>query len=183
MMHSHNVAQRMQWRRHFGWLTLLVVALLIECSASPAEAAVRGQPFDASYAGSFAITGDIGQSVLFVIEETGSGFAPTTLGNFSYASAVMQNLARVPDGCGSNSSTGVDGAAILTFSDGQVRLKRISGTSCFAFPTLHIEERWIITSGTGRYLGATGDIARVADGDVRSRVLRGTLSGLIQHDH
>lgn len=181
-MQYSTIKSRALWRWQYGLMTTLAIVLLIGSAASRAAAIHRVQPVEAAFTGTFAITGDIGQSVLFVIEETGSGNEQTELGHFSYTSTVTQNLARVPDGCGSNSSTGVAGTAVLSFSDGELRLKRSSGTSCFAFPAIHIEEQWVIASGTGRYLGATGDLLRIADGDVRYRTTRGTFSGVIRLD-
>jgi hypothetical protein len=153
--------------------------LLLALSAPPASAGQDASPFEARFAGEFAVTEDVGGSGIFVVEEVGSG-AEAALGEFTYTGSVFQSQARAPAGCGGGSSTGVDGAAVLSFADGDLRLQRTAGTSCFAFPTIHVEEQWVIASGTGNYVGATGKLSRELDGNVRLGTAVGTLSGSIR---
>lgn len=60
----------------------------------------------------------------------------TSLGEFSYAGTVTQNVAHVPAGCGPFSSSGADGEMTLTFGDGQMLLRRTSTEGCFEFPLI-----------------------------------------------
>jgi hypothetical protein len=136
-------------------------------------------PFEASFAGTFSVAGDVGRSVLFVVQESGTGTTQASAA-FNYTSSVLQNLARTPPGCGPSSSTGVDGFAVLSFGDGELTLKRIAGTSCFAFPNITVEEQWIIGGGTGAYAGATGALWRRMTGDVRFGSASGSLTGAIR---
>ncbi len=131
--------------------------------------------------GDFWIAGDVGKSVLFIVEESGDG-NEQTFGDFAYEASLLHNLARKPPGSSDpNSSTAVGGSAVLTFADGQIRLKRISGTAIFLFPTITVEEQWVIASGTGNYVGATGKLSRQFVGDVRfGTVADGTLEGTIE---
>ncbi len=158
---------------------MLMMLVLGGVTARPATAQPNAGPLEANFTGEFWIAGDVGKSVLFIVEETGSG-QEQTLGNFSYAASLRQNLARTPPGCGPNSSTGVDGSAVLSFADGEINLKRTSGTVCFAFPFINVEEKWVITSGTGSYTGTTGQVSRQLTGDVRSGTTAGTISGTIK---
>jgi hypothetical protein len=145
----------------------------------PVAAQPNTGPFEANFKGSFRLAGDVGKSVLFMVEEAGSG-QEQALGNFSYSASLLQNLARIPPGCGPDSSTGVDGSAVLSFADGEINLKRTSGTVCFDFPYINVEEKWIIASGTGSYIGATGKLSRQLTGDVRFGTTVGKLSGAIK---
>lgn len=170
------------FRRRLGLMALLVAVMLIGLTATQAAAKPTSNAFEAAFMGVFEITGDIGGSGLFVVEETGSGIEQTELGAFAYTTSVFQNLARVPAGCGRNSSTGVGGSAVLTFAGGQLRLHRTSGAVCFSFPTIRVEEEWVIASGTGDYVGATGKLSREFVGDVRFGAAAGTIRGVIRHN-
>ena len=173
-------------KRALGVVSFLAVCFL----AGPATPQATERPpsdsqrFEATFSGSFGVVGDDERAVLFLVAESGKGeqTSKPTSRTFTYAASVLQNLARIPRGCGPNSSTGVDGFAVLTFVDGQIVLKRISGSACFAFPTIHVEERWRIVSGTGAYVGAEGKLSRQLDGDVRFGTVAGTMSGSIDFD-
>ncbi|MBM4028627.1 MAG: hypothetical protein FJ280_25010 [Planctomycetes bacterium] len=106
-------------RRRLGLMALLVAVMLVGLTATQAAAKPTANAFETAFTGVFEIAGDIGGSGLFVVEETGSGIEETELGAFTYTTSVFQNLARVPVGCGRNSSTGVGGSAVLTFADGR----------------------------------------------------------------
>lgn len=162
-----------------AFICLLVVTLLIGDINGQASAAQASDPFNATFTGNFSITGDVGKSVLFMVVESGSGNETEKLGAFTYSTSLLHNLALTPSGCGSGSSTGVDGSGILTFTDGQLRLHRVSGITCFAFPTIQVEEQWVITSGTGAYTGATGKLSRNLVGDVRFGTSVGSFNGTI----
>lgn len=165
--------------RVFYLVSILTAFLLVSLAVPQATAKPNTSPFEANFEGKFWIAGDVGKSVLFIVEETGNG-QEQALGNFSYTASLRQNLARTPPGCGPNSSTGVDGSAVLSFADGEINLKRTSGTVCFAFPYINVEEKWIIASGTGNYIGATGQVSRQLTGDVGSGTTEGTISGAIK---
>jgi hypothetical protein len=92
---------------------------------------------------------------------------------------LIQNLARIPAGCGPNSSTGVDGKAVLNFGDGTIRLKRTSGLACFSFPFVNLDEEWVVTSGTGNYVGVSGKLTRHGVGNVIDGSFVGYVSGTI----
>jgi hypothetical protein len=165
-----------------GLIALLVVVMLVGLTATHAAAEPASNPFEAAFTGIFEITGDVGESGLFVVVEAGSGAEQTGFGAFTYRTSVFQNLARLPAGCGRNSSTGVDGSAVLTFADGQLALHRTSGTVCFAFPTIRVEEEWVVASGTGDLIGVTGRLSREFVGDVRFGTAVGTVRGVIRHN-
>lgn len=167
-------------KRISGLISILVVVMLISLTAPQATAKQTTNPFAATFTGNFEITGDVGESGLFIVEESGSGNEQEKLGAFTYTTSVLQNLARTPPGCGRNSSTGVDGSAVLTFADGQLKLQRISGIVCFSFPTIRVEDHWVIASGTGNYVGTTGTLSRELDGDVRFGTAVGTIIGAIK---
>jgi hypothetical protein len=161
-------------------ICILVVILLIGVTNGQAVAEQTSDPFEATFTGNFYITVDVGKSGLFIVEETGSGNEVENLGSFTYTTSLLHNLALTPPGCGSGSSTGVDGSGISTFADGQLWLHRVSGITCFEFPTIRVEEQWVITSGTGAYTGATGKLSRNLIGDVRFGTSVGSLSGTIK---
>ena len=160
-------------------VSILAVVLLVSLAAPQATAKQTSSLFEATFTGEFRIAGDVGKSVLFVVEESHIG-EELTLGAFTYTAFLLHNVARIPPDCYPGSSTGVDGSAVLTFGDDQIRLKRISGTACFEFPTVEIEEQWVIASGTGNYRGATGKLSRQLDGDVGSWTAVGTINGTIR---
>lgn len=163
-----------------AFIGILIVILLVGLTNGQAAAEQTSDPFDATFSGNFYITGDDGKSGLFIVEETGSGNEVANLGSFTYTTSLLHNLAVTPTGCGSGSSTGVDGSGIFTFADGQLRLHRVSGITCFEFPTIRVEEQWVIASGTGAYSGATGKLSRNLIGDVRFGTSVGSLSGTIK---
>jgi hypothetical protein len=153
--------------------------LLVSLSAQQTAAHPAFAAFDADIYGFFAVSGANGESPLFVVQESGSGYE-TTLGDFTYTTYLLHNLARIPKGCGPDSSTAVDGIGVFTFADGQMRLERVSGTACFEFPNIVLEEDWRIASGTGAYIGATGKLVRTYDGDVRTGAGVGAFNGSIR---
>jgi hypothetical protein len=175
---NHAMIDPFTLKRVLVSVTILMMLVLGGIAAQPVEAQPNTGPFEANFRGKFWVVDDVGKSVLFIVEEAGSG-QEQALGNFSYAASLPQNLARTPPGCGPNSSTGVDGSAILSFADGEITLKRTFGTVCFAFPLINVEENWVITSGTGSYIGATGKLSRQLAGDVRFGTTVGTISGAI----
>jgi hypothetical protein len=162
-------------------LLVLAVFLLVSLVFPQPAAGKTSSLFEATLTGDFGITGDVGGSPLFIVEESGTG-NEKILGAFTFESYLTHNLARVPPGCGPNSSTGVGGSSVLTFVDGsgQLKLKRISGTACFSFPFVTAEEEWVISSGTGNYVGASGKLSRQYVADVRSWIAVGPLSGTIK---
>jgi hypothetical protein len=162
-------------KRVFFLIPILAVFLLVSLAAASRTSSL----FEATFTGDFWVAEDVGKSVLFIVEEAGNGYEQT-FGDFTYETSLLHNLARIPQGCGPNSSTGVDGLAVLTLTDGQIRLKRISGTACFVFPTIFIEEQWVIASGTGNHVGATGKLSRQLEGDVLSGTAVGTINGTIK---
>lgn len=164
------------------WLKLALTASLV-LALAPMDFAVGGDafPFDAGIDGQFEVTEFIGDSPLFVVEESGVGYEPT-LGAFTYTTYLFHNLARVPDDddCGTFSSTAVGGSGVLNFADGQMRLQRVSGTACLMSSIIVLEEWWRIASGTGAYVGATGSLIREFYGDVPSGLGQGTIQGTIR---
>ncbi len=157
----------------------LVASMAWAATPSPAAAKPDSTAFSATVAGTFSIAGDVGKSVLFAVQESGTGNAQATL-EFTYRLSVLQNLAKVPEGCGPSSSSAVEGFGVLSFTDGDLTLRRVAGTSCFAFPTITVEEQWVVSSGTGRYVGATGVLWRQMTGDVRFGSTSGILQGMIR---
>lgn len=153
--------------------------LLASLAALPAMAKQTTSPFEANFTGVFEITGDAGKSVVFILEESGAG-SEQTLGAFTYTTSLMNSVARRPPGCGPGSSTSVNGKAVLTFGDGEIWLKLTSGTACFLFPIVTVEDSWVITSGTGNYVGATGKLSRTLDGNVISGIAVGDFDGTIK---
>ena len=160
---------------------LLAAVASLAAMSGVATAEQTVMPFNAEIAGSFAVTGGVGDSPLFVVEESGAG-EETTLGAFTYTTYLLHNLARVPRICEFDywSSSGVDGFGVLTFAVGQLRLERVSGTSCFDAPLISIDERWRIASGTGLFVGATGKLTRSYDGSVVTGLGEGVFTGTIK---
>jgi hypothetical protein len=136
-------------------------------------------PFEAGIDGIFWIPESIGESPLFVVEELATG-EESTLGEFTFTSHLLHNLANVPSICTYEyfSSSGVDGFGFFDFSDGQLRLERVSASSCYDSGTITLSERWRIASGTGAYVGATGKLTRTYEGT--AGVGHGTFSGTIK---
>lgn len=165
-------------RRAFG---VLAVSLSLAFGLISGQVVARPDlmPFEATFAGTFSVAGDVGRSVLFAVHKSGTGSTQASAA-FSYTASVLQNPARTPPDCGPSSSTGVDGFAVLSFADGELTLKRIAGTSCFAFPHTTVEEQWLVGSGRGAYAGATGALWRRMAGDVRFGTASGSLSGALR---
>jgi hypothetical protein len=152
------------------------VAAMMATVPLAAAAAAQVVSFEATAAGSFWIPGDVGSSPLFVVQESGDG-SESALGALHYELSVVQNMARPPSGCGPSSSTGASGAGVLTLPDGALSLHRSTGTSCFAFPLLEVEESWVVDGGSGHYRGASGRLLRRMTGDVRFGTATGSFSG------
>ncbi len=183
MQHSHRAFPGLSVRTRVLFPALLLAVCLLMGLVAPQAAAMQtSSSFDAAFAGSFQISGDVGNSSLFIVQEAGSG-DERTFGDFTYSASLFQNLARVPAGCGPSSSTGVGGFAVLNFADGEINLRRVSGTVCFAFPIISVEESWMIASGTGSYVGATGKLSRQLKGNVIRGTTSGTINGVINLVH
>lgn len=153
--------------------------LLVSLSAQQTTAHPVFATFDSEINGAFEVSGANGESPLFVVQESGTGYE-ATLGGFSYTTYLLHNLARVPEGCGFNSSSAIDGFAVFTFADGQMRLERVSGSACFSFPVIELEEHWRIASGTGAYVSATGKLIRTYGGDVTTGSGVGAFRGSVK---
>ena len=180
MKSKNNIALRLaDLGRGLCLVSIIAGFLLVSLVAQQALAQQASSPFEAEFSGDFWIVGDVGKSVLFIVEESGEG-NELTFGDFTYNAYMLQNLARIPSGCGPSSSTGVGGFAVLTFDDGQMWLKRISGTACFSFPFISLDDQWRITGGTEAYVGASGKLSRQLEGDVRDNTTSGTINGTIK---
>jgi len=166
-------------KKGLGVLAIVTAIFLVSLSAQQTTAHPVFATFDADIIGEFKVSGANGESPLFLVQESGTGYE-TTLGGFTYTTYLLHNLARVPEGCGPDSSTAIDGFAVFTFADGQMRLERVSGTACFSFPIIELEEHWRIASGTGAYVSATGKLIRTYNGDVRYLSGTGDFSGSVK---
>lgn len=155
---------------------LAVIAVLAGLAVPPlvASAGATGvAALDATFEGSFTLSGP-DRSPIFKVTESGRGSAVGLLsGTFSYELWVVQDLRRRPSGCGPNSSTGHHGLATITFADGDLRLRRVVGEACFAFPLVIGTEEWVAVGGTGAYRTSTVGVRRTFRGDVRT----GTVTG------
>lgn len=180
MHRTHTVAGQGRNRGHSrGLIALAVLVVLTLAGIAIPATAHPPQRFDAATEGTFQIMDRPGHSsVLFDVDEDGEG-QERAAGAFDYAGTVIQNLARIPEGCGQDSSTGVDGSMRLTFTDGELELRRSSGEACFAFPFISVTERWVVAGGTGAYRGASGELVRELVGDVRTGETTGTLVGAL----
>ncbi len=167
------------FKRVLGVLSTVAVVILASLAAQETTAHPAFVTFNADISGSFAVSGANGESPLFVVKESGAGYEPM-LGGFTYTTDLLHNLARIPDGCGPDSSTGVDGFGVMTFPDGQMWLHRISGSACFSFPLIVLDEQWRIAGGTGAYVSATGKLVRTFEGDVRTGTGIGSFSGTVK---
>ncbi len=168
----HRAAKR--WSRSVASLAVCATVLL----ANPTSAQsipLSTTAFDATFSAAFAVA-DVGRSDLFIVRESGNG-EEERQGTFTYTSAVIQDLRRLPAGCGPNSSRGVTGSATLSFVNGDLRLFRLSGDACFSFPFVEASEAWVATGGTGSYRGATGHLAREFVGDVTTLTATGAWTG------
>ena len=159
-------------------LILATVASTVLMSG-PSMAQPARVSFEADINGIFWIPESIGESPLFVVEELATG-EESNLGEFTFTSHLLHNLANVPPICEYEffSSSGVDGFGFFDFSDGQMRLERVSGSACYDSGTITLNERWRIVSGTGAYVGATGKLTRTYEGT--AGVGQGTFSGTIK---
>ncbi|MBI3154125.1 MAG: hypothetical protein HYZ20_01810 [Burkholderiales bacterium] len=169
-------------RRGAHLATSIAVGALLAAMPPAASAAAQTLPFEATTSGEFWVAGDVGSSPLFVVQETGDGSAGD-LGAMHYQLSVVQNLARPPAGCGPSSSTGTGGVALLTLADGALSLQRSTGSSCFSFPLVQLDETWVVGGGSGRYQGASGKLVRRVTGDVRDGSATGSLSGSLKLPH
>ena len=176
---STNISNIRAFSRALRVLSMVVVVILVSLSAQQTTAGPTFTTFDADIQGFFFVSGANGESPLFVVEESGTGYELTS-GGFTYTTDLLHNMARAPEGCGPASSTDLGGFGIMTFAEGQLWLHRISGSACFNFPVIELEERWRIASGTGAYKGATGKLVRTYVGDVRTGTGSGTFSGTIK---
>jgi hypothetical protein len=162
--------------------TSIAIGALLAAAPLAATAEAQTLPFEASTSGGFWVAGDVGSSPLFVVQENGDGSAGD-LGTVHYELSVVQNLARAPAGCGPSSSTGTSGVALLTLADGALSLHRSTGSSCFSFPFVQLDETWVVGGGSGRYLGASGRLLRRMTGDVRFGTATGSFSGKLKLPH
>jgi hypothetical protein len=153
------------------------VALLIVLATAgsvTAVGAVELGAFDATFAGSSSLSGP-DQSPVFGVTEQGSGSeVGIPSGSFAYELWVVQDTRLRPDGCGPNSSTGRAGMATLTFGDGELRLRRIGGEACFAFPFVTGTEEWVALGGSGPYRSSTAVLTRAFTLDVRTGSVTGS---------
>jgi hypothetical protein len=150
-----------------------VVTALAMPGSVTATGAVELGAFDATFAGSFSLSGP-DQSPVFTVTERGSGSeVGIPSGSFAYELWVVQDTRRRPDGCGPNSSTGRHGMATLTFSDGELRLRRVGGEACFAFPFVTGTEEWVALGGSGPYRSSTAVLNRAFRLDVRTGSVTG----------
>jgi len=167
------------FKRALRALSTAVIVILVSMSAQQTTAHPAFTTFDADIQGFFFVSGANGESPLFVVEESGTGYEPM-LGGFTYTTDLLHNMARAPEDCGPASSTDLGGFGIMTFAEGQLWLHRISGSACFNFPVIELEEQWRIAGGSGAYVAATGKLVRTYVGDVRTGTGSGTFSGTIK---
>jgi hypothetical protein len=157
-------------------IALIVIAVLAGLAVPPfvvGAGATGVAALDATFEGSFTVAGP-DRSPIFTVTEAGRGSAlGLPSGAFSYELWVVQDLRFRPSGCGPNSSTGHHGLATLSFADGHLRLRRVAGEACFAFPIVIGTEEWVASGGTGPYRTSTAGVRRTFRGDVRT----GTLTG------
>ena len=112
-------------KRALGLLSAAAVIVVISLSAQQTTAKPVFTTFDADIQGFFFVSGANGESPLFVVEESGTGYE-LMLGGFTYTTDLLHNMARAPDGCGPGSSTDLGGFGIMTFAEGELWLHRIS---------------------------------------------------------
>ncbi len=91
----------------------------------------------------------------------------------AYELWVVQDTRHRPDGCGPNSSTGRHGMATLTFRDGELRVRRIGGEACFAFPFVTGREEWAALGDSGPYRSSRAVLHRAFRLDVRTGSVTG----------
>ena len=150
-----------------------VLTVLAMPGSVTAAGGVELGAFDATFAGSFSLSGP-DQSPVFTVTEQGSGSeVGIPSGSFAYELWVVQDTRRRPDGCGPNSSTGRHGMATLTFRDGELRLRRVAGEACFAFPFVTGTEEWVAVGGSGPYRSSTALLVRELRLDVRTGSVTG----------
>ncbi len=166
-------------KRVFYLVSMIAMFSLVSLPVSQVMAKQEHISIEAEISGVFGVTGVIGESVLFIVEESGGGTEPT-LGSFNYSTFLMHNLAHAPPDCGPLSSTGIGGSASLVFANGSLRLKRTSGVACITGPTIRVEEHWVIASGTGEYIDASGSLSRVLDGFLPTGAADGKITGTLR---
>ena len=150
-----------------------VLAVLAVPGAVTAAGTVGLGTFDATFAGSVSLSGP-DQSPVFTVTEQGSGSeVGIPGGSFAYELWVVQDTRRRPNGCGPNSSTGRHGMATLTFREGELRLRRVGGEACFAFPFVTGTEEWVALGGSGPYRASTALLKRAFRLDVRTGSVTG----------
>ena len=162
--------------------------LLASLAVPPAVATQTTYSFYAEHTGWFAPFGGFGVSPLFGVAEGGTGLVAGDSESFEYTTSLIHRTVRVASdlpGCASISSFAVDGSGVLVFDAGEIMMKRISGTSCVQFPVnappiIIIEEEWRITSGTGKYRGASGKLNRWFVGSLVTYDGSGTFEGTIK---
>jgi hypothetical protein len=147
-------------------LLLVVLAALILPTQALAGAQV---PYKGSDSGGFAVPGTCAAGLQIVI--AGSGNA-TLLGRYTYNSTECFNPA----------TGGFAGSPTLTAANGDTVVGAYSGQ---VFPTadpnvITYEEVLVVTGGTGRFAGASGEfevsgVANLATGEY-SQTMSGTLS-------
>ena len=167
------------FQRALRALSTAVIVILVSLSAQQTTAQPTFTTFDADIQGLFFVSGANGESPLFVVEESGTGYE-LMLGGFTYTTDLLHNMARAPDDCGPASSTDLGGFGIMTFAEGQLWLHRNSGSACFNFPVIELDEQWKIAGGTGAYKAATGKLVRTYVGNVLTGSGSGTFSGTIK---
>ena len=72
-----------------------------------------------------------------------------------------------------HSSTGRHGMATLTCRDAELRLRRVGGEACFAFPFVTGTEEWAALGGSGPYRSSTALLDRAFRLDVRTGSVTG----------
>ncbi len=150
-----------------------VLTVLAMPGSGTAAGAVELGAFDPTFAGSVSLSGPE-QSPVFTVTEQGSGSeVGIPSGSFAYESWVVQDTRLRPDGCGPNSSTGRHGMATLMFSDGELRLRRVGGAACFAFPFVTGTEEWVALGGSGPYRSREAVLHRAFRLDVRTGSVTG----------
>lgn len=171
-----------KFRWVFSLASILAIFLFLSFVVQPTSAKQASNPFVATISGNFWIAGSAGNSGIFFVEETGEGLEQNLEKTFTFTTSLFNDEYRIPPSCGPGSSTGVVGSGLITFDDGsgQIRLKLVSGTACFEFPIVTLDEQWVIASGTGNYVGVTGELSRQLYGNVIDGTFNGTFNGTIK---
>jgi hypothetical protein len=186
----------MSMRRHLKGLTqrtrpsafvVFIIAVLLASGLHISDISAKGKflSFKASHQGEFRTGPGPGNSPpLFAVTETAEGYAEG-LGAFTFTSSLVQNSARVPEGCTSEgSSIGVQGEAAMTLTAGTIRLRLVKGEACVdttvSPPVVETQQQWVIVGGTGRYRNATGQLTEALTGRLDTFTFSGTWSGMIR---